>query len=393
MGLACAGTVPHLGKMPQRNSTGPKIVPAGAGPRWPLRQSLPQQAAAILREHLHRGRWKDWLPGERKLAAELRVSRGTLRTALGILAGQDEIRGVASRGYRVRRRRARRPAAVRPVVIGLLSPEPLEVRRPYFALLLDRLREAAAARGWTLQRHCGASYFQPGADAHLERLVEPSGCSAWVLFRASRQAQEWFASRGVPTLVSGHTYAGVRLPSLDVDHRAACRHAGQRLARLGHRHAALVTSRQRLPGLVEGEVGFREGFRAAAGSGLTRIPTDGDPAALAAAVARARAAAQPPTAIICETPSQYLTVSSTLATLGVPIPAGCSVLSRLDDPFLGDLNPAPARYRVEPAAIARTLVTLLARLVAGEPMPSAARMVVPDFIPGGSLAAPPPPQR
>jgi LacI family transcriptional regulator len=195
----------------------------------------------------------------------------------------------------------------------------------------------------------------------------------------------------VPTLVSGHTYAGVRLPSLDVDHRAACRHAGQRLARLGHRHAALVTSRQRLPGLVEGEVGFREGFRAAAGSGLTRIPTDGDPAALAAAVARARAAAQPPTAIICETPSQYLTVSSTLATLGVPIPAGCSVLSRLDDPFLGDLNPAPARYRVEPAAIARTLVTLLARLVAGEPMPSAARMVVPDFIPGGSLAAPPPP--
>jgi hypothetical protein len=46
---------------------------------------------------------------------------------------------------------------------------------------------------------------------------------------------------------------------------------------------------------------------------------------------------------------------------------------------------------VEPAAIARTLVTLLARLVAGEPMPSAARMVVPDFIPGGSLAAPPPP--
>jgi hypothetical protein len=29
--------------------------------------------------------------------------------------------------------------------------------------------------------------------------------------------------------------------------------------------------------------------------------------------------------------------------------------------------------------------------VAGEPMPSAARMVVPDFIPGGSLAAPPPP--
>ncbi|MFZ9839054.1 MAG: substrate-binding domain-containing protein [Opitutaceae bacterium] len=361
----------------------------------PQRQSLPQQAAAILREHLQRGRWRDWLPGERRLAAELRISRGTLRTALGILAAQDVIRGVASRGYRIHRRQRRVPAATRQVVIGLLSPEPLEVRRPYFAFLVDRLREAAAARGWSLQRHHGASYFQPGAEAHLDRLVQPAGCAAWVLFRSSRVAQEWFADRAIPALVSGHTYAGVKLPSLDVDHRAACRHAAQRLARLGHRHVALVSSRQRLPGLVEGETGFREGFRTAAGPGLiTRIPFEGEPAPLAAAVLRVRRTAVPPTAIVCETPNQYLTVASTLATLGTSVPGDCSLLSRLDDPFLADLYPEPARYRVDPAAIARTLVRLLNRLVAGEPMPSAARMVVPDFIPGGSVAEPaPPPQR
>ena len=66
-------------------------------------------------------------------------------------------------------------------------------------------------------------------------------------------------------------------------------------------------------------------------------------------------------------------------------------MSRLDDPFLADLNPVPARYRADPAAVARTLVTLLARLVAGEPMPSSARMIVPDYVPGASVAEPPTP--
>lgn len=391
MGLAGEAKLPHWRKVPQRVSTGPKIVPVAAAGRIPVRQSLPQQAAAILRDQMHRGRWREWLPGERRLATELRVSRGTVRAALAILAAQQDIRGVASRGYRVRARRRPAAPAAGPTGIGLLSPDPIETRRPYFALLVDKLREAAAGRGWTLQRHSGSSYFGARADSRLERLVAESGCAAWVLFRASRTTQEWFAERGIPTLVSGHTYAGVSLPSIDVDHRAACRHAGQRLTRLGHRHAALVTSRQRLPGLVEGEAGFREGFSpdATFARTLSRIPFDGNPAALAAAVARAMGGASRPTAIVCETPNQYLTVSSTLATLGISVPRDCSLMSRLEDPFLADLNPAPARYRADPSAVARTLITLLARLVAGEPMPSTARMVVPDFVPGASVAEPP----
>jgi len=383
--------------MPQSESTGPKIVPGPGGPLVPVRQSLPALAAASLREQIRQGRWRDWLPGERRLSGELRVSRGTVRAALGILAREQVVRGVSSRGHRVLPRRARGTGAARATVIGLLSPEPLETRRPYFALLVAHLREAAAARGWSLQRHAGASYFGPQAEAHLTRLTAQAGCRAWVLFQSTLEVQAWFGTRGLPAILSGHPYPGVRLPSLDVDQRAAGRHAGLLLARRGHRHVALLASRKRLPGLVEGEAGFEVGFRAGAGEAgrLARVPCDADPAALAAAVHRCLAGRPRPTAVVVETPNQYLTVFSVAAALGLAVPRDLSLLSRLDDPFLAHVRPEPARYRADPAATAKAMMTVLARLATGEPVPSGGRKMVPEFLPGGSLAAPPPanPQR
>jgi LacI family transcriptional regulator len=378
--------------MPQSETAGPKIVPGEGGSLVPVRQSLPALVAASLREQIRRGRWRDWLPGERRLSEELRVSRGTVRAALGILAREQVVRGVSSRGHRVLPRRRLGTAATRAPVIGLLAPEPLETRRPYFASLVAHLREAAAARGWSLQRHAGASYFGAQAEAHLTRLTAQAGCSAWVLFQSTPAVQAWFRARRLPTVVSGHPYPGVDVPSLDVDQRAAGRHAGLLLARRGHRHVALLTSRKRLPGLVEGEAGFETGFRAGASgaASLTRVPCDPDPAALAVAVTRCLTGRLRPTAVVVETPNQYLTVFSVAAALSLAVPRDLSLVSRLDDPFLAHLRPEPARYRADPAIVAKALMTVLARLATGEPVPHGGRKIVPEFLAGGSLAGPAP---
>lgn len=354
---------------------------------------MPALTAGIIRRQIEGGRWRDWLPGERRLAQELRVSRGTVRAALAILAAGQSVRAVSSRGHRVASRRRRRDQGEGRTVIGLLSPEPIETRRPYFALLLAHLREAVAARGWTLQRHSGESFFGAQAAAHLERLVNQSSCAAWMLFHSTAAAQSWFRERGLPALVAGHNYEGIDLPSLDTDHRAAGRHAGLLLARHRHRDVALVVSRRRLPGLVEGEAGFNTGFNAGAGrdaATITRLPNDADPAALAAAVTRCLRRRPRPTAIVVEDPNQYLTVFSAVTALGLAVPTDVSLISRLDDPFLAHLVPPPARYRVEPAAFSRALMGLLARLTTREPLPSRGRKIVPDFIAGGSVSAPRP---
>ena len=376
--------------MPQRESAGSKIGPGGDAPLLPVRSNLPAQTAAVILENIRRGRWREWLPGERQLSREFRVSRGTVRSALGILERQRAVAAVSSQGHRVLQPARRRASSGERKTIGLLSPEPLENRRPYLAMMISHIREAARARGWGFQLHSGPNYFGAKAARHLSRLIAESGCTCWILARATRGAQDWFARREVPTVVSGHTYEGITLPSLDVDHRAVGRHAGNHLARQGHSRAALVVSRERLPGLIEGEAGFTEGFHPeeTIRRTITRIPFDGCAAALAAAVERCCRPASRPSAIVTETPDQYLTVSSALARLPLRVPEDVSLVSRLDDPFLHSLVPEPARYRIDPALFARSLTTLLAHVVAGEKVPPVARELVPEFIPGASVGPP-----
>jgi DNA-binding LacI/PurR family transcriptional regulator len=389
-GLAVPSNVPQTNPVPQPETAGPKAGPARGAPLLPVRSSLPAQTAAVVLAEIRRGRWREWLPGERQLSRDLRVSRGTVRTALGILERQEIVTPVSSQGHRIVVRPRQSAARRAKPVIGLLSPEPLEARRPYFAMMLDHLQESAHARGWEFRRYYGASYFGLTAESHLSRLVSDSRCACWILARATRVAQAWFSKRGVPAVVSGHTYEGIALPSIDVDHRGAGRHAGTTLARHGHRTAALVVSRERLPGLLVGEAGFLEGFRDSAGveNVILRVPYDGDDAALTAAVAKALEQPQRPTAVVTETPNQYLTVFSLLAQLRLVVPRDVSLVSRLDDPFLAHLTPEPARYRVSPVGFARALTTLLTHLVNGEKLPVAVREIVPEFIKGASIGPP-----
>jgi len=107
----------------QHDPHGPKFVPIG-GETVPLRRYLPEAtAAAILRRH-QLGGWGAELPSERRMCAELKVSRGTLRQALHILRGGGMLQTESGCGHRLlkpRRRKKRRPQAT----IRFLSPEPL----------------------------------------------------------------------------------------------------------------------------------------------------------------------------------------------------------------------------------------------------------------------------
>lgn len=351
------------------------------------RRSLPTETAEAILAQIRAAQWKTWLPSERQLSRLLQVSRGTVRSALTMLQQQGHVTVLPSCGYRVAHRRSGRNPTKSRISIGLVSSEPIETKRPYFALMVGQIRESAQARGWNVALHQGGHLFGARAAMHLQRLVQSAPASCWVLIRSTHKAQKWFADAGLSALVSGHTYDGINLPSLDVDLRAGGHHAGIQLARMGHTRVLTVVSTQRLPGLIEGDIGFAEGFGSATDNrGVNlQLPFNGNDTILVRNLMRVMRQPEPPTAIITETPNQYLTMLSALAQLRLVVPDDVSVVSRLDDPFLDHLVPKPARYRVSPVVFARALVRMAAHLALGEIMPHTRRLLVPDFIRGGSL--------
>ena len=75
-----------------------------------------------------------------------------------------------------------------------------------------------------------------------------------------------------------------------------------------------------------------------------------------------------------------------LPRLGLEIPRDLSVICREDDPFLGYLVPAVARYSSDSSAIARKLAVALAHFAHGQPLKVRHDRLMPRFVPGQSLA-------
>jgi DNA-binding LacI/PurR family transcriptional regulator len=359
-------------------------------PTIPVRTYLPAVTAEVILRRQAEGNWSERLPGERGMCEALQVSRGTLRQALHILHGRGLLETHAGRGHRllVTPKGAKKPPTHE--TIRFLSPEPLESRRAFFSLMLDKLHEAADARGWLIRRDHGTGYFGSKAGTRLKELVVGGEDHCWILVHANRSVQEWFQKRKLPTIVSGHTFPGVLLPSMDVDHYAAGRHAAGVLLRHRHHSVAMVVSTQPLQGLREGERGFIEAFGAQKHRQrrITRLIHDGVDADFIRQIRKLFTRADRPTAVLVETPNQYITVLSSLAELRMVVPDDVSLLSRLDDPFMPHFSPVPARYQLDPNLFSRTLATLIAHLLAGESLHPRTRKIMPEFITGKSVAAP-----
>jgi len=351
-----------------------------------LRPSLPVHVAQHLESQMRQGRWAQRLPSERTLAAELGISRGTLRAALSLLGSAGKI-AASPKGSLLTLPPATTADGARQIELGLLSPRPLEPLRPYLALLIGQLKEGARARGWNLHLHHGGSFFSRQPAKSLRRLVDNYRHHGWILVHATPTTQSWFEREGIPTLVSGHTYAGIALPSVDVNHRAVGRHLGLMLRRYGHRHVIMISSRPSLPGLVEGEAGLREGLEGRGDDNhrVDPLPYDGRDALLAQRLLHRLEARPRPSCIVTETPNQYLTALSALAGAKLTVPADVSLVSRLNDPFLHHLVPTPTSYHLNPVTMARHILTRLAHLVEGEKPSPPALEVIAEFVAGASL--------
>jgi LacI family transcriptional regulator len=350
--------------------------------------SLPAQVADYLREEILRGRWHDFLPGERALSTTLRVSRRTLTSALAQLQSTGVIKSEPARGHRILgvSQRSGKTAAVQQ--IGLLTPVSLDEMRPGTTLWVNDLQALLAERNFRLGFFHGQKFISRQPGRALTKLLAGNAQACWLLAGSTEPTQTWFSQSKIPSVVVGTCHGDAVLPDVDLDFYVLGRHMAGRLAAFRHRKAALFMTRA--PGYftseAETERGFREVLRKA-GVEAQVVYHERTRDGLVRILRRLFSNPDHPTVLVMINSLDYLTAISFLTQKGIRVPQEVSVVARNDDAFMSALLPEPTRYHVSPHVLARRIFKLVMQVVEGQAPLQPHVRIMPNFIAGESLAA------
>jgi hypothetical protein len=354
----------------------------------PKRTSLIEQVAAVLRQGLQRGEWPDGLPAERALSERLQVSRLTLRAALEILHREGVLCFAENRRRRlpVQRRGASRSHT--PKVIAFLSPRAVYAHAPATIFKIYELRRHLQDADYGLEFVTDPRLRGQAVRRVLDGLALHTRARCWVLHWATEPVQRWFAERGIPTVVMGSCFEGVRLPSVDVDYRAMARHAVGVFIQMGHRRVALLARQTGFQGDLAREQGFVDGFTAErrAEAQALILRHDGTLGGVQAVLDAHLRALSPATGVLVSEAIDGLSALTHLARRGRRVPEDLSLIVGDDEWFLDHVTPAPARYRLDVGAYARRVSRMALRQAETGTLANRAVRIASQLVRGESLA-------
>ena len=348
------------------------------------RASLPDQAAARLKQGITAARWWRELPSEAELCRELHVSRDTVRKAIAQLVRERWItQGGRGCHHRIRKRAAARklPAGA---IVRVLTPFPLHGLGSVHHVVLDHLAERIGPAGLRIEFEHRPALFTRHHPAELKRLDTLPDSGAWLLFYATEPMQRWFAASGRPCMVIGRAHEGVALPCIYPDTQATARHAAGLFHQRGHRDlvfliAELTSHGDRLGSAAFVEQAHRHGARAKV------ITHNGEPADLRRALAEILALRPRPTGFFSNCAEHCLTILGHIINAGLRVPADAAIIAGWDDEFLHYAVPVFARYRIDGAKMGRKAATMLLDLIRHGPGKIRSMKIVPEFVAGETI--------
>jgi DNA-binding LacI/PurR family transcriptional regulator len=347
------------------------------------RASLAESAARVLLAQLDSGKWTDFLPGERVLCEELQISRPTLRQALEVLERNGRLQVTQGRQRRIIGRRTAGVPGVRRQVIGVLSSLPMQALPPFVLFWIDAVRSDLARLGYQLEFHGSPAGTTHNPGRTLERLVQGAPASVWILLLSTPPVQQWFQEGKFPCLVAGSCAHDICLPSVDIDYRAACRHAVGVFRRGGHARLALIIPAGGLAGDGDSEAGFCEAT--AGGPPPIILRHDGTPRDIVRHLESSLQASDPPTGFLVARSAHVLTVLTLLMRRGCQLPFQAAVISRDDDTFLDFVIPRVARYTSNPVTFARRVSRTVLQMARSGSAASRPIRLMPGFLPGETV--------
>lgn len=352
----------------------------------PQRQSLLLQVVDSLREALQNGTWQEFLPGERELSRRLHVSRPSVRAALEILARENLIENSPGKPRRILTNRISTVDDVS-ATVTLVARVPLYQMSRNRLFLVNALNQVLQENDIRLEifHHEGLGSDKP--QIALKALEKKMHSGPYILALTSREVQEWFVARGIPSLILGSAFHGINLPTIECNYPALGRHAAGTLLGKGHRQIALIAPARPLAGDLETEIAFREE--------IARLNSDdrkciiirqgSDPAALLAKWSKLQGETPPITAIFSIYPSAALAILGQLISQQIPVPGKISLLCRDGDPLCEWMHPHLAHYRLPLKRFASRLSGLVMEMLESGNIPMRHTAIIPDLESGESL--------
>jgi len=352
------------------------------------RTSLANQVVEILTAAIHRQEWKDRLPGERSLCERYQVSRPTMRSALAILKRRGFIRIVPRHSSRILAHHGKRTVQPAPRAIGLVLGLPFQNIPHWNLQFIGMLEQHLNAAGYTWAVHTLAHSPHRSAESDATNLIAANPLACWALAFVSRDIQRHCVKTGLPTLVLGSCYPGIRLPSFDIAYQAVGRHSAATLLRLGHRRVVWTCPQPAFGGDLLAEQGFIEALHTASIPDITPIIVHHAeaPEELQQAIHKHWNQPAPPTAVVATSPRHALTLAGILLQQGLHIPRDVSIICLRDDAFLSYCVPPFARYTADPDRAAKRCTRALIQLASAGALRSPQIRVDAQFIEGGTLA-------
>ena len=313
----------------------------------PQRTSLVHETVNTLKQWVAGGLLKDILPGELDLKERLRVGRDTLRLALEILENEGWIE--PSGQGRKRRIHAEKLSELKQTAddglpVSFLSPYPMDQGQTQIEM--EDTQKRLVEMGRELQ-HISADIFRlKDPDRQLEELVHSHPSAAWIIYATSQPVQEWFARRGLPTIIHGWPYPGVDLPYVTKNWEPAGFHAALQFIRQGHRTLGMFEFVERGAGAMRIDHGIRRAIESThCGAKLLIFKDERTPESIARAYETAFKLKEPPTAMILTSSNHLLTSYSWLVSKGIRVPADVSLTVLPNDTWYSDLYPPLSHYK------------------------------------------------
>jgi DNA-binding LacI/PurR family transcriptional regulator len=347
------------------------------------RPSIAELSAEHLCVGLRAGRWRGTLPGVARLAAELDVSRDTVRAALRLL----EVDGLLeARGPGRCRIVTAHGAARHRLRVGILQHDTLHDSQYKTAQLLLQIQHNLGMGDYEMF-FAGKTQVQLRHNLKLiTRQIGASPADAWIVVAGSRKLLEWFAAQTTPCLALYGRTDGLQLARTGPDKVPPCVAATRHLLALGHRRIVFIARHaRRKPTLGNVERAFLDEL-AAHGvlTGDYHLPDWEETPAGYSNLLKRLFQRTPPTAMIIDESAQFIATMEFLARRRIHVPEQVSLVSTDDDAALAWCHPGVAHIKWDTAPIVRHIVRWVTAVRKG----AAERKTVnypAEFVPGGSI--------